>query len=169
MDKRSGRECVREGLGVCIVEGCVWGMRLPGGLEGAGVGGHHSHDDDDDDDDDDDVGLEGGGGAGPCDADDAPVLLQVAWQQPADEPAFWDLRPAHRPYLLVSFFLGSWVVFIRVRWRGLGMLVMGSGWLHRALSVRARRVQRRFCRFDAGCVCMELDCWMNGTGVGCND
>ena len=70
VDKRSGRECVREGLGVCIVEGCVWGMRLPGGLEGAGVGGHHYHDDDDDDDDD--VGLEGGGGAGPCDADDAP-------------------------------------------------------------------------------------------------
>ena len=33
-------------------------------------GGHH------DDDDDDDVGLEGGGAAGPCDADDAPVLLQ---------------------------------------------------------------------------------------------
>ena len=30
--------------------------------------GHH----DDDDDDDDDVGLEGGGLAGPCDADDAP-------------------------------------------------------------------------------------------------
>ena len=82
---------------MCIVEGCVWGMRLPGGLEGAGVGGHHYHDDDD-------VGLEGGGGAGPCDADDARVLLQGAWQQPADEPAFWDLRPAHRPYYLVSFF-----------------------------------------------------------------
>ena len=49
------------------------------------------------------------------------------------------------------------------------MLVMGSGWLHRALSVRARRVQRCFCLFDAGCVCVELDCWMNGTGVGCND
>ena len=78
-------------LGVCIVEGCVWGMRLAGGLEGAGDGGHHY------DDDDDDVGLEGGGGAGPCDADDAPVLLQGSSRQPADEPAFWDLRPAHRP------------------------------------------------------------------------
>ena len=65
-------------------------------------GGHH------DDDDDDDVGLEGGGGAGPCDADDAPVLLQVSSRQPADEPAFWDLRPAHRPYLFVSFFWDLW-------------------------------------------------------------
>ena len=126
-------------------------------------GGHHHNDGDDDD-----VGLEGGGLAGPCDADDAPVLLQVAFRQPADEPAFWDLRPAHRPYYLVSLF-GIFVVFIRVRCRGLGMLVMGSGWLHRALSVRARRVQRCFCLFDAGCVCVELDCWMNGTGVGCND
>ena len=80
---------------MCIVEGSVWGMRLPGGLEGAGVGGHH--DDDDDDDDDDDVGLEGGGGAGLFNADDAPGLLQVSRRQPAGEPAFWDLRPAHRP------------------------------------------------------------------------
>ena len=109
-----------------------------------------------------------GGWSGSCDADDAPVLPQVSLEQPADEPAFWDLRQAHRPYSFVSF-LKSWVVFIRVRWRGLRMLVMGSGCLHRALSVRARRVQRRFCLFDAGCVCMELDCWMNGTGVGCDD
>ena len=87
-------------------------------------------------------GSRAGAGAGPCDADDAPVLLQESFFQPADEPAFWDLRPAHRPYSFVSI-LGSWVVFIRVRWRGLGMVVMGSGWLHRAaLSVRARRVQR---------------------------
>ena len=64
------------------------------------MGGHH----DDDDDDDDDVGHEGGGLAGPCDADDAPVLLQVALRQPADEPAFWDLRPAHCPYSVVSIF-----------------------------------------------------------------
>ena len=46
----AGSVCGRV-LGMCIVEGCVWGMRLAGGLEG-------------------------GGGAGPCDADDAPVLLQ---------------------------------------------------------------------------------------------
>ena len=41
-------------------------------------------------------------GTGPCDADDAPVLMQVALRHPADEPAFWDLRQAHRPYLIVS-------------------------------------------------------------------
>ena len=34
----AGSVCGRV-LGVCIVEGCVWGMRLPGGLEGAGDGG----------------------------------------------------------------------------------------------------------------------------------
>jgi len=34
----AGSVCGRV-LGVCIVEGCVWGMRLAGGLEGAGVGG----------------------------------------------------------------------------------------------------------------------------------
>ena len=33
----AGSVCGRV-LGVCIVEGCVWGMRLPGGLEGAGGG-----------------------------------------------------------------------------------------------------------------------------------
>ena len=95
--------CAGGVLGVCIVEGCVWGMRLPGWLEGAGAGGGHHHTDGDDD-----VGLEGGGLAGPCDADDAPVLLQDSLQQPADEPAFWDLRPAHRPYGVVSF---SWDVW----------------------------------------------------------
>jgi len=50
-------------------------------------------------------GLEGrGAGAGPCDTqtDDAPVLLQKSFLQPADEPAVWDLRQAHRPYLVVS-------------------------------------------------------------------
>jgi hypothetical protein len=91
-------------------------------------GGHHHNDGDDD------VGLEGGGLAGPCDADDAPVLLQGTLEQPADEPAFWDLRPAHRPYLVVSFLgiLGSvyTCVVARIGYGGDGEWMVAQGAEH---------------------------------------
>ena len=78
--------CVRQGL-LRLVDGASSCREGSKGL----VEGHHHH-----------LGLQGESGVGPCDADDAPVLPQGSEEQPADEPAFWNLRQAHQPWFLVS-------------------------------------------------------------------